>query len=203
MAAQTSVGCKFMKRAFVLLLFYLAVLGAVSRISDVLRVPFTVRAHSFDVLGSDLAKLNLPDRQIPIRVRLNDSARASIDQIRIGHDLLVERGLRLREQRVDQSIGETGRDNARDVLRSFARSPIVEAALGFFPEVPSGDQLGQLFRRLRAFAEHLANQRVKLDVIDITHDCKLPPEGEPRRRDLKSGPSHFFAIGRPTIRLIC
>jgi multidrug efflux pump subunit AcrB len=32
---------------------------------------------------NNLAKLNLPDRQIPIRVRLNDSARADIDQIRL------------------------------------------------------------------------------------------------------------------------
>ncbi len=31
----------------------------------------------------NLSKLNLPDRQIPIRVRLNDKARASIDQIRL------------------------------------------------------------------------------------------------------------------------
>jgi multidrug efflux pump subunit AcrB len=31
----------------------------------------------------NLSKLNLPDRQVPIRVRLNDSARANIDQIRL------------------------------------------------------------------------------------------------------------------------
>ncbi|HYP81593.1 MAG TPA: efflux RND transporter permease subunit [Steroidobacteraceae bacterium] len=31
----------------------------------------------------NLAKLNLPDRQVPINVRLKDSARASIDQIRL------------------------------------------------------------------------------------------------------------------------
>jgi multidrug efflux pump subunit AcrB len=31
----------------------------------------------------NLAKLNLPDRQIPIRVRLNDNARTDIDQIRL------------------------------------------------------------------------------------------------------------------------
>jgi multidrug efflux pump subunit AcrB len=31
----------------------------------------------------NLAKLNLPDRQIPIRVRLNDAARTDIDQIRL------------------------------------------------------------------------------------------------------------------------
>ncbi|MET0280575.1 MAG: efflux RND transporter permease subunit, partial [Steroidobacteraceae bacterium] len=31
----------------------------------------------------NLSKLNLPDRQIPIRVRLNDAARADIDQIRL------------------------------------------------------------------------------------------------------------------------
>jgi multidrug efflux pump subunit AcrB len=39
-------------------------------------------ATSGDVTNN-LAKLNLPDRQIPIRVRLNDSARASIDQIKL------------------------------------------------------------------------------------------------------------------------
>jgi multidrug efflux pump subunit AcrB len=39
-------------------------------------------ATSGDV-SNNLAKLNLPDRQIPIRVRLNDSARADIDQIRL------------------------------------------------------------------------------------------------------------------------
>ena len=31
----------------------------------------------------NLAKLNLPDRQVPIRVRLNDAARASIDRIKL------------------------------------------------------------------------------------------------------------------------
>ena len=39
-------------------------------------------ATSGDVTNN-LAKLNLPDRQIPIRVRLNDRARADIDQIRL------------------------------------------------------------------------------------------------------------------------
>ncbi len=39
---------------------YLAVLGAVLKISQSLNVPFTIRAHSFDVLGGDLAKMNLP-----------------------------------------------------------------------------------------------------------------------------------------------
>jgi multidrug efflux pump subunit AcrB len=34
-------------------------------------------------ITNNLAKLNLPDRQIPIRVRLKDSARADIDQIRL------------------------------------------------------------------------------------------------------------------------
>ncbi|MEO8307496.1 MAG: efflux RND transporter permease subunit [Pseudomonadota bacterium] len=34
-------------------------------------------------ITNNLAKLNLPDRQIPIRVRLNDSARSNIDQIRL------------------------------------------------------------------------------------------------------------------------
>jgi multidrug efflux pump subunit AcrB len=34
-------------------------------------------------ITNNLAKLNLPDRQIPIRVRLRDSARANIDQIRL------------------------------------------------------------------------------------------------------------------------
>jgi len=38
---------------------YLTVLPAVSRISETLNVPFTIRAHSFDVLGGDLAKANL------------------------------------------------------------------------------------------------------------------------------------------------
>ena len=39
-------------------------------------------ATSGDVTNN-LAKLNLPDRQIPIRVRLNDAARANIEQIRL------------------------------------------------------------------------------------------------------------------------
>jgi multidrug efflux pump subunit AcrB len=39
-------------------------------------------ATSGDVTNN-LAKLNLPDRQIPIRVRLNDKARESLDQIRL------------------------------------------------------------------------------------------------------------------------
>ncbi len=34
-------------------------------------------------ITNNLSKLNLPDRQIPIRVRLNDAARADIDQIRL------------------------------------------------------------------------------------------------------------------------
>jgi multidrug efflux pump subunit AcrB len=34
-------------------------------------------------ITNNLAKLNLPDRQIPIRVRLNDTARANIDQIKL------------------------------------------------------------------------------------------------------------------------
>lgn len=34
-------------------------------------------------ITNNLAKLNLPDRQIPIRVRLNDEARMDIDQIRL------------------------------------------------------------------------------------------------------------------------
>jgi multidrug efflux pump subunit AcrB len=34
-------------------------------------------------ITNNLAKLNLPDRQIPIRVRLKDAARADIDQIRL------------------------------------------------------------------------------------------------------------------------
>jgi multidrug efflux pump subunit AcrB len=34
-------------------------------------------------ITNNLSKLNLPDRQIPIRVRLKDSARADIDQIRL------------------------------------------------------------------------------------------------------------------------
>jgi multidrug efflux pump subunit AcrB len=34
-------------------------------------------------ITNNLAKLNLPDRQIPIRVRLNDQARADIDQIKL------------------------------------------------------------------------------------------------------------------------
>ncbi len=34
-------------------------------------------------ITNNLAKLNLPDRQIPIRVRLNDSARSNIDQIKL------------------------------------------------------------------------------------------------------------------------
>jgi glycosyltransferase involved in cell wall biosynthesis len=38
---------------------YMTVLGAVSRISQALNVPFTIRAHSYDVLGSELAKINL------------------------------------------------------------------------------------------------------------------------------------------------
>jgi multidrug efflux pump subunit AcrB len=46
-------------------------------ISQVTRI-----ATSGDVTNN-LAKMNLPDRQIPIRVRLNDSARANIDQIRL------------------------------------------------------------------------------------------------------------------------
>jgi multidrug efflux pump subunit AcrB len=39
-------------------------------------------ATSGDVTNN-LAKMNLPDRQIPIRVRLNDAARADIEQIRL------------------------------------------------------------------------------------------------------------------------
>ena len=39
-------------------------------------------ATSGDV-SNNLAKMNLPDRQIPIMVRLNDKARSSIDQIRL------------------------------------------------------------------------------------------------------------------------
>jgi multidrug efflux pump subunit AcrB len=39
-------------------------------------------ATSGDV-SNNLAKLNLPDRQIPILVRLNDKARSSLDQIRL------------------------------------------------------------------------------------------------------------------------
>jgi multidrug efflux pump subunit AcrB len=46
-------------------------------ISQVTRI-----ATSGDITNN-LAKLNLPDRQIPIRVRLNDSARTNIDQIRL------------------------------------------------------------------------------------------------------------------------
>ena len=38
---------------------YLTVLPAVTKISETLKVPFTIRAHSFDVLGGDLAKVNL------------------------------------------------------------------------------------------------------------------------------------------------
>jgi multidrug efflux pump subunit AcrB len=34
-------------------------------------------------ITNNLAKLNLPDRQIPIRVRLNDAARSNIDQIKL------------------------------------------------------------------------------------------------------------------------
>jgi multidrug efflux pump subunit AcrB len=34
-------------------------------------------------ITNNLSKLNLPDRQIPIRVRLNDEARADIDQIKL------------------------------------------------------------------------------------------------------------------------
>src|SRR5690606_31724771 len=34
-------------------------------------------------IPNNLSKLNLPDRQIPIRVRLNDEARADIDQIKL------------------------------------------------------------------------------------------------------------------------
>jgi multidrug efflux pump subunit AcrB len=48
-----------------------------SALSQVTRI-----ATSGDVTNN-LAKLNLPDRQIPIRVRLNDTARANIDQIRL------------------------------------------------------------------------------------------------------------------------
>jgi multidrug efflux pump subunit AcrB len=48
-----------------------------SALSQVTRI-----ATSGDVTNN-LAKLNLPDRQIPIRVRLNDTARADIDQIRL------------------------------------------------------------------------------------------------------------------------
>ena len=39
-------------------------------------------ATSGDVTNN-LAKMNLPDRQIPIRVRLNDAARSNIDQIKL------------------------------------------------------------------------------------------------------------------------
>ena len=39
---------------------YLALLGVVFRIAQKLKVPFTIRAHSFDVLGLDFAKMNLP-----------------------------------------------------------------------------------------------------------------------------------------------
>jgi multidrug efflux pump subunit AcrB len=46
-------------------------------ISQVTRI-----ATSGDITNN-LSKLNLPDRQIPIRVRLKDSARASIDQIKL------------------------------------------------------------------------------------------------------------------------
>ena len=48
-----------------------------SAISQVTRI-----ATSGDVTNN-LAKLNLPDRQIPILVRLNDSARADIEQIKL------------------------------------------------------------------------------------------------------------------------
>jgi multidrug efflux pump subunit AcrB len=46
-------------------------------ISQVTRI-----ATSGDITNN-LAKLNLPDRQIPIRVRLNDTARSDIDQIKL------------------------------------------------------------------------------------------------------------------------
>jgi glycosyltransferase involved in cell wall biosynthesis len=39
---------------------YLTVLGAVEKISQALKIPFTIRAHSFDVLGDDLPRFNLP-----------------------------------------------------------------------------------------------------------------------------------------------
>ena len=39
---------------------YLAMMGVVFKIAHGLNVPFTIRAHSFDVLGPDLARLNLP-----------------------------------------------------------------------------------------------------------------------------------------------
>jgi multidrug efflux pump subunit AcrB len=48
-----------------------------SALSQITRI-----ATSGDVTNN-LAKMNLPDRQIPIRVRLNDSARSSIEQIRL------------------------------------------------------------------------------------------------------------------------
>jgi multidrug efflux pump subunit AcrB len=48
-----------------------------SAISQVTRI-----ATSGDITNN-LSKLNLPDRQIPIRVRLRDSARTSIDQIKL------------------------------------------------------------------------------------------------------------------------
>src|SRR5450755_230452 len=82
---------------------------------------------------------------------------ARIDQVRIGHDLRVQCGLGLVEQRAYQAIREPGRNGARASLRGFARTPVVEAALRLAAQMPRGDELRQLFRGLRALAEHLAD----------------------------------------------
>lgn len=40
---------------------YLALLGVVFQVARKFNVPFTIRAHSFDVLGPDLPKMNVPE----------------------------------------------------------------------------------------------------------------------------------------------
>src|SRR5450755_1245321 len=97
-----------------------------------------------------------------------------VDQVRVADDAGCQRGLRLRQQRPDQAIDESGWNRTRRTLRGFARTPVVEAALRLAAQVPRRDQFGKFLGGLRALAEHLADGEANVEAdgvrqFDRTH----------------------------------
>ena len=75
-----------------------------------------------------------------------------------------------------------GGRGSRRALRRLAAAPIVEAAFGLAPQCARGDQLGQLFRRLSATAEHLADREADIESDGVRKLDRSDRHAEGERR---------------------
>src|SRR5712692_11293683 len=91
------------------------------------------------------------------KARSEDEAR--VGEIGVGDDALGDHRLRLLEIRLDQFLAQIGSRAAGPAFARLAVAPGVEAAAGFPAEVPGGDELGELLRRLCVLARQLLADR--------------------------------------------